>query len=120
MDRLFQCATEDVLGNLFEMSYNEIVEKKAGYYRCKECLESGQAYIIQQYTQFLSEYDEASIAQIPICQICISGYKTNPQFFTKLVRYYGEKITPSLYYKADEEEYSEEKKNFLLLSAHHI
>lgn len=83
------CATEDVLGNLFEMSYNEIVEKKAGYYRCKECLESGQAYIIQQYTQFLSEYDEA---------------------VEEGVRYYGEKITPSLYYKADEEEYSEEKK----------
>ena len=99
MDRLFidscgnvlSCAwaVDDILGDIFEMSYKEIAEKKAGYYRCKECLESGQAYIIQQYTQFLSEYDEA---------------------VEDGLQYYGEKITPSLYYKEEGEEYSEERK----------
>lgn len=83
------CATEDTLGDIFEMTLSDIKDKKREYYRCEDCLKSGQAYVIQQYTEFLSEYDEA----------VENGLK-----------YYGSKITPALYYKDFESEYSEDKK----------
>lgn len=82
-------ATQDVLGNIYEMTFDDICKKKKEYYRCEECLRSGQAYIIQQYTQFLSEYDEA---------------------VEDGIKYYGEKITPALYYKTSKSEYSEQQK----------
>jgi len=80
---------EESLGNLFEMTFDDIIHKKSEYHRCKECLKSGEAYIIQQYTEFLSEYD----------QTVDDGMK-----------YYGNKITPALYYKGAEMEYSEKQK----------
>lgn len=83
------CATDDVLGNIYDMTYEDIVSKKNSYYRCEPCLASGQAYIIQQYTEFLSEYDSA---------------------VEEGIKYYGEKLTPALYYRAAGEEYTENQK----------
>jgi len=71
------------------MTFDDIKNKKMEYYRCEECLRTGQAYIIHQYTEFLSEYDEA---------------------VEDGIKYYGAKITPALYYKDYESEYSEEQK----------
>lgn len=82
-------STEDILGHIFTMSYDDIVEKKNHYYRCEECMKTGQAYIIQQYTQFLSEYDETAGTGI---------------------HYYGNTLSPVIYYSTDNSGFCESKK----------
>lgn len=80
---------EDRIGSIFDMNLKEICYKKETYYKCKECLKSGQAYIAQQYTQFLSEYENADL---------------------KDIEQYGEKLKSSLYYARNNESFNEENK----------
>ena len=73
---------EDSAEDIFTLSGTDIQGIKKNYHRCSTCLSTGQAWLFQQYTEFLSEYDNVALEPI---------------------RYFGKYIEPTIYWTTNDD-----------------